>query len=155
MYRIPNGFILMETDSNTGKPAALAGGVAAGGVAATAAHKHHEPTKEVEPVSADTPETETQARIVSSDEEDNIKKNQKSRSVSRGKRSSIFGSLLGKKEEIQEKKEIKKEEKAEEKEAKEEHKEQKAEEKAVRKHEPLAEEAAVASAPFDAQAVGA
>lgn len=49
-------------------------------------------------------------------------KNKKSRSQSRGKRQSLFGNLLGKKEEHDAKKEVKKEEKEEKKEEKEEKK---------------------------------
>ncbi|KAF2656535.1 hypothetical protein K491DRAFT_374353 [Lophiostoma macrostomum CBS 122681] len=62
----------------------------------------------------------------SSSDEDKTKKSKKaaskSRSVSRGKRASIFGSFLGKKEKLEEKKEEKKEERAEKKAEKEEDK---------------------------------
>ena len=51
--------------------------------------------------------------------------------MSRGKRASIFGGLLGKKDKLEEKKEEKKEEKAEKKEEKAEKKEEKKEEEAV------------------------
>ncbi|KAI9698930.1 MAG: hypothetical protein M1836_003119 [Candelina mexicana] len=70
----------------------------------------------------------------SSDEERTIKRNQKSRSVSR-KRGSIFGSLLGKKEEHEDTKELKKEEKAEIKAEKREEKKLEKEEKKLEKEE--------------------
>ncbi|KAI9747807.1 MAG: hypothetical protein M1835_001968 [Candelina submexicana] len=70
----------------------------------------------------------------SSDEERTIKRNQKSRSVSR-KRGSIFGSLLGKKEEHEDTKELKKEEKAEIKAGKKEEKKLEKEEKKIEKEE--------------------
>lgn len=95
---------------------------------------------------------------------------EKSRSQSR-KRQSIFGKVLGKKEEHDEKKEVKKEEKAEQKEMKKEEKAEKGEEKAEEKAELKAEKAElkeekkeakhghhagiVEPAPFDAAAVAA
>ncbi|GAM83553.1 hypothetical protein ANO11243_015410 [Dothideomycetidae sp. 11243] len=107
--------------NETWKPAALAGGIAAGGAAATtiAAKKeeHHESATEPAEPAARVNSTRS---VSSSDDAAKRDKNdaKKSRSVSRGKRASIFGSLLGKKED----KEVKKdEEKAEEKPATEGH----------------------------------
>ena len=93
----------------------------------------------------------------------------KSRSQSR-KRQSIFGKVLGKKEEHDEKKEIKNEEKAEQKEMKKEEKVEKKEEKAEEKAELMAEKSElkeekkeakhghpasiVEPTPFDATAIG-
>ena len=93
----------------------------------------------------------------------------KSRSQSR-KRQSIFGKVLGKKEEHDEKKEVKKEEKAEQKEMKREEKAEKREEKAEEKAEVKAEKSelnvekkeakhdhhagTIEPAPFDAPAIG-
>ncbi|KAK8196650.1 hypothetical protein M8818_006817 [Zalaria obscura] len=101
-----------ESVAHLGKPAALAGGVAAGSKTTESAPKK----------STDLPKAERVASSSSSSSSDSeAKKNKKnkSRSVSRGKRASIFGSMLGKKEEHDTKKEIKKEEKAEAKEEKE------------------------------------
>lgn len=110
-----------DTVKHLGKPAALAGGIAAGGAAATtiAAKKeeHHESATEPAEPAARVNSTRS---VSSSDDAAKRDKNdaKKSRSVSRGKRASIFGSLLGKKED----KEVKKdEEKAEEKPATEGH----------------------------------
>ena len=98
-----------------------------------------------------------------SDEE---KKNKKSRSQSRNKRGSLFGNLLGKKEEHDAKKEEKKEEKEEKKEIKAEEKAEKkeinAEEKAEKKEEKAEKHldkegnpiATGATHGFDAHAVG-
>lgn len=76
-----------------------------------------------------------------SEEEGTIKRKQKSRSVSR-KRGSIFGSLLGKKEEHDETKELKKEEKAEEKAEKREDKKLVKEDKKLDKEEKKVEKEA-------------
>lgn len=75
------------------------------------------------------------------------KSKSKSRSVSRGKRASIFGSLLGKKEEHDERKELKRDEKAERKEAK---GEPKADAATAATEAPVAGTAA----PLDATAIG-
>ena len=100
-------------------------------------------------------------RTGSFSEED--KKNKKSRSQSRGKRQSLFGNLLGKKEEHDAKKEVKKEEKEEKKEEKAEAKAEKKEEKAEAKAEKKEEKALEKESDplgtgqtqgFDAHAVG-
>ena len=100
--------------------------------------------------SVDTPKVQEPARAgsssSSSDEEAARKKKNQSRSVSRGKRSSIFGNFLNKKEEHETKKEIKKEEKEEAKEEKKEAEESKS-------AAPVAETEPVV-APLDAQAIG-
>lgn len=84
--------------------------------------------------------------------------NAKSRSQSR-KRGSMFGALLGKKEQHDEKKELKKEEKEEKKEEKAEkqaEEEERKEEKAIAKEEKkaLKNDGVVDPAPLDAAAVG-
>lgn len=105
----------------------------------------------------------------SSSEPPSNKHTDKSRSQSR-KRQSIFGKVLGKKEEHDEKKEVKKEEKVEQKEMKKEEKAEKREEKAEEKAEVKAEKSelreekkeakhdhhagTVEPAPFDAAAIG-
>lgn len=88
------------------------------------------------------------ARTGSVTEED---KNKKSRSQSRGKRQSLFGNLLGKKEEHDAKKEVKKEEKEEKKEEKAEAKAEKEEKRLEKESDPLS----TGQTPgFDAHAVG-
>ncbi|GAB7348455.1 hypothetical protein MBLNU459_g6872t1 [Dothideomycetes sp. NU459] len=130
-----------QSVAHLGKPAALAGGVAAG--SAVASHR-----KSTEVAKAEEP-----ARAVSSDsDEDAAAKKSKSRSASRNKRNSIFGKFLEKKDEHETKKEIKKEEKAE---AKEEKKEEKEEAKAEKAAEKEGEPAVAATAPLDAEAVAA
>lgn len=90
--------------------------------------------------------TRDNASSSGSDEEKKKKKSKsKSRSVSRGKRASILGSLLGKKEEHDAKKDEKKEEKAEEKAA----------EKEEKKEGETAAAAAGTSAPLDGPATAA
>ena len=79
-----------------------------------------------------TAAAEGATRSGSSSDEAKPKSKSKSRSQSR-KRSSIFGTLLGKKEEHDDKKEMKKEEKEEKKELKKEQKEEKVEHKAEEK----------------------
>lgn len=127
-----------ESLAHLGKPAMVAGGAAP---AVASARK-----------SVDAPKIEEPARTgsssSSSDEEAAAtKKKNQSRSVSRGKRSSIFGNFLNKKEEHDTKKEIKKEEKEEAKEIKKEEKEE------SKVHEPTTDAAPVV-APLDAEAVG-
>ncbi|KAF2089136.1 hypothetical protein K490DRAFT_72753 [Saccharata proteae CBS 121410] len=112
-----------ESLEKLGKPAAV--GAASTGKTESAPKK----STELKP-------TDDAARQNSSSSEEGAKKESKgkkskSRSVSR-KRQSLFGGLLGKKEEHDVKKDEKKEEKAEEKEAKEEAKEEKAEEEAAK-----------------------
>lgn len=102
-----------ETIKHLGAPAVAAGGIGAG--AAAAKHheskeekkEEHEAAKEVEPVA------QTPARTGSSSDEDLKKKENKSRSQSRGKRNSIFGVLKNKKEDHDVKKDEKKAEKEE------------------------------------------
>ncbi|KAL1306985.1 hypothetical protein AAFC00_005617 [Neodothiora populina] len=129
-----------EALAHLAKPAVVVGGASA---AVAGARK-----------SVDTPKIEEPARAgsssSSSDGEAAAKKKSKSksRSVSRNnKRSSIFGSLLGRKEEHDAKKEVAKEEKAEEK----------AEDKeiAVEPVETPAAESSSTPAPLDAEAVAA
>ena len=113
--------------------------------------------------SSSTPKKSTEERAVesgrngdvvasghSSADEATAKKNNKSRSQSR-KRGSIFGTLLGKKEEHDEKKEVKKEEKAEEKEHRKEEKKIEKEEKKEAEH---GHKGATEAAPLDAAAIG-
>lgn len=127
--------------THLGKPAALAGGAAAG--SAVASNRK----------STDVPKVEEPTRTISSDsEEDAAAKKRKSRSVSRNKRTSIFGKLLEKKDEHEIKKDIKKEDKAEAKEEKKEEKEEAKEEK-VAAAATEGETAAVV-APLDAEAIG-
>jgi hypothetical protein len=101
-----------------GKPATLA--VASASTAKEATPKKSSDVKPTEPATARTGSSSSSS---SSDNEDKKNKKKasksKSRSVSRGKRASVFGTLLGKKEKVEEKKEEKKEEKAEEKKAEE------------------------------------
>lgn len=130
------------TDPQTGEPAALAGGVA-GGAAGIKAHEHK--TRK----STDLANNEGALRNgSSSSSSDDARvaakkdKKSKSRSLSRGaKRNSIFGSILGKKDEHDAKKEVKKEEFFDAK-----------EDNTVLSTE--VEEPAVAAAPLDAAAIG-
>lgn len=128
------GYQSTLNDLKNDKPVAaiVAGGAATAGAAGTAAAvTHHNKAEKVESVEAAEPaEPVAAARRSSSD--DGKKSKSKSRSQSRNKRTSIFDTLRGKKEERDEKKEIKKEEKAEEKEIK---KEEKAEDKEIKKEE--------------------
>ncbi|KAF2156048.1 hypothetical protein K461DRAFT_275125 [Myriangium duriaei CBS 260.36] len=113
-----------ESVKHLGKPAALAGGVAPGGAAASAAAVSGATAaavakKEEETTSAEPVEGAARVNSHSSSSSDEAAKKEKkeakkSRSVSRGKRNSIFASFLGKKEDKEVKKE---EEKTEEKHA--------------------------------------
>jgi hypothetical protein len=114
-------YVDVRSDNFTTEPAAP--------IAAAAAVSKGESSKKSTELKPTEGATETRASSSSSSEDENKKSKKaksKSRSVSRGKRASIFGSLLGKKDEIVEKQEAKKEEKAEEKAEKKE--EEKAEE---------------------------
>ncbi|KAI9844232.1 MAG: hypothetical protein M1837_005738 [Sclerophora amabilis] len=117
-----------ETKEKLGKPA--------GPVASTPAKSESSAPKKstdqaLEPVKKDNASTSSSS---SSDAEGKKSKKQKSRSVSR-KRASIFGSLLAKKDDHEEKKHEKKEDKAEDKAVKQAEKEEKKEEKKVEKLE--------------------
>lgn len=108
-----------------GKPAVLAGGVAAGSTGVKAAeHKdvEHKDTKVPEVPAKEEVETPTTDAVTprtgSGDEDDSVPKKSKSRSVSRGKRASIFGSMLGKKDEVDAKKDLKKDDKIQTEDAK-------------------------------------
>lgn len=122
-----------EALAHVSKPAIVAGGAA--------------PAVAAAPKSVEAPKTDDAVRTgsTSSSSEEEAKKKSKSRSVSRGKRASIFSNFLNKKEEHDSKKEAKKEETAEAKEETEEAKPQ----EAVEASEPVA-----AAAPLDAEEVG-
>ncbi|KAJ4353214.1 uncharacterized protein N0V89_004941 [Didymosphaeria variabile] len=132
-----------EELSKLGKPATLAPTVAAGSTPKKSTDVAPKPAEgEASAVAGE--ETAPAARVgssssSSSDEEKRRKKaaKSKSRSVSRGKRASIFGGLLGKKDKAEEKVEEKKEEKKEKSEEKKE--EKKAEEATPATTEPATE----------------
>ncbi|KAK4692615.1 hypothetical protein P7C71_g4625, partial [Lecanoromycetidae sp. Uapishka_2] len=123
-------------DSNT----ATAAGTTSENTPETVAEKtHHNETGEVAAGTAAVGAAGAVAAHRNGSISDEDKKIKKSRSQSRNKRTSLFGNLLGKKEDHETKKEIKKEEKEEKKEEKAEEKiekkELKAEEKAEKKEE--------------------
>lgn len=110
--------------SSLGKPATLAATAAKEGStpkkSTDATPKPAETTEPAASASAEEPTAvpaRTGSSSSSSSDEDKKKKKakSKSRSASRGKRASIFGNLLGKKDKVEEKAEAKKEEKKEEK----------------------------------------
>lgn len=129
------------TDTPAGKPTALAGAASSTPKKSTdVAPKLAE--GEAAPATEATEETvaapaRTGSASSSSDEDKKKKKAAKSRSASRGKRTSIFGGLLGKKDKAEEKIEEKKAEKEEKKEEKAEEKAEK--EEAAPAVEPVAE----------------
>ncbi|KAL1607808.1 hypothetical protein SLS60_002746 [Paraconiothyrium brasiliense] len=134
-----------EELTKLGKPATLAPTVAAGSTPKKSTDVAPKPAEGEASTAAAAEETAAPARAgssssSSSDEEKRRKKaaKSKSRSVSRGKRASIFGGLLGKKDKAEEKHEEKKEEKKEEKE------EKKAEEATPATTEPATEASAAA-----------
>ncbi|MCJ1314197.1 hypothetical protein MMC25_007877 [Agyrium rufum] len=135
-----------EHKKNFLKPAGYtAGGVAAGGVVAAKAANPSKPTTTEDKPIEDKTETEpVPAATTQAATEPSLRPTEKSRSQSR-KRTSIFGKVLGKKDEMEEKKDLKKEEKKEAKEEKKEEKaeakEEKAEEKALAKEEKKEEKA--------------
>ncbi len=113
--------------------------------------KVHDGTSTTDNVAVAGPAVGASAIGGSSSDDDKTKGKSRSRSRKRG---SIFGALLHKKEDHEEKKEIKKEEKAEDKAIKEEVHEDKAERKAEKEDDkPVAAEA-TEPAPLDAAAVG-
>lgn len=142
--------------------------VGAAGAAATNSRSRSRPnkltdSKPKEPVVTGAATTSTAvrdepARTGSSSDEAKTNSKSKTRSQS-GKRSSIFGTLRGKKEEHDEKKEIKKEEKAEEKVVKEEIKNEEKAEKHAEKEEVRSEnegktDGTTTGKPLDAAGIG-
>lgn len=105
----------------TGKPTTLAPTVAAGSTPKKSTEVAPKPAEgEVAPAEETAVPARTGSSSSSSSDEEKKKKaaKSKSRSVSRGKRASLFGGLLGKKEKVEEKVEEKKEEKKEKEEEK-------------------------------------
>lgn len=104
---------LKATDSRVAKPAILAGGVAAG-AAGVKVHEH-KTTKSRKSTDLANNDALRNGSASSSSDDARVAakkdKKSKSRSASRGaKRNSIFGSILGKRDEHDAKKEVKKEE---------------------------------------------